>query len=296
MHYWLIVLMWICLPLAVRADIRIEDDLGRQLVLDEPASRVVSLAPHITEVVYAAGAGEQLVGAVSYSDYPAAARDIPRVGSSNNVSYETLLALNPDLVLAWGSGNGDEIVERLGSLGLNVYVSESKTLEDVARSLRAVGQLTGNTATADAAAQEFMNDLQGLRERYSTQRAISVYYQIWDEPLLTLNGDHLISDVVRLCGGRNVFAEAIPLVSRISVESVIRADPQVIIASGMDQGRPEWLDAWRQWTLMTAVKNGQLYFVPPDLLQRHTPRIMQGAGMLCEQLETAREHYSAKGG
>jgi len=294
MRLWLIPLVWILMLSPVQADIRVEDALGRQLVLKNPAVRIVSLAPHITEVVFAAGAGEQLVGAVSYSDYPEAAKDIPRVGSYDSVSLETLVALGPDLILAWRSGNGDEVVKRLESLGLTVYVDEPKTLEDVAQSLRVVGQLTGNDDTANAAAQDFMDALLRLRETYSERETIGVYYQIWDEPLLTLNGDHLISDVVRLCGGSNVFADAITLVSRISVESVIRADPQVIIASGMDQARPQWLDAWRQWDSMQAVQNKQLYFVPPDLLQRHTPRIIQGAEILCRQLQQAREYYGER--
>ncbi len=294
MRYWLIVLLWSALAPVALADIQLEDALGRKIVLEKPATRVVSLAPHMTEVAFAAGAGSQLIGAVTYSDYPDAATRIPRVGSYDNVSYETLVALNPDLVLAWHSGNGDEIIARLESLGLKVYVDEPRTLEDVARSLREVGKLTGNEKTADVAAAQFMQQLAQLRETYSTQQLVSVYYQIWDEPLLTLNGDHLISDVVRLCGGRNVFADALPLVSRISVESVIRVDPQVIIASGMDKARPEWLDAWRKWTSMTAVKNEQLYFVPPDVLQRNSPRIIEGASLLCAQLQQAREHYASQ--
>jgi iron complex transport system substrate-binding protein len=274
-----------------QADIRIEDALGKTLVLAKPATRVVSLAPHLTEVAFAAGAGAQLVGAVAYSDYPEAAKSIARVGSYDNVSYESLVALKPDLVLAWRSGNGDEIIQRLQSLGLPVYIDEPRALEDVARSVRDVGKLTGNTETAEAAAQVFLAQLSHLRETYSAREEVSVYYQIWDEPLLTLNGDHIISDVVRLCGGRNVFADALALVSRISVESVVRADPQVIIASGMDKARPEWLDEWRQWTTMTAVENQQLYFVPPDVLQRHTPRIIEGATLVCEHLQQARQHY-----
>ncbi|CAA0101935.1 Vitamin B12-binding protein [Halioglobus japonicus] len=292
MRFVVISMLWIGLASGVLAQVEVEDSLGRTLVLEKPASRVVSLAPHMTEVAYAAGAGDLLIGAVSYSDYPEAAKAIPRVGSYDNVSYETLVALNPDLVLAWRSGNGDEVIERLESLGLTVYIDESKTLEDVARSVRAVGELTGNEEIAEVEAQGFLQKLTQLRETYSRKAEVGVYYQIWDEPLLTLNGDHLISDVVRLCGGRNVFAESPALVSRISVESVIRADPQVIIASGMDKARPEWLDEWREWTSMTAVQNDQLYFVPPDLLQRHTPRIIEGATLMCEKLQLAREHYA----
>jgi iron complex transport system substrate-binding protein len=192
MRVLLIALLWVGLVSGGLAEIEVEDSLGRKLVLEKPATRLVSLAPHMTEVVFAAGAGEQLTGVVSYSDYPEAAKEILRVGSYDNVSYEVLVALNPDVVLAWRSGNGDEVIKRLESLGLTVYVDESKTLEDVARSLRAVGVLTGNDDIAEAAAQTFLRRLSQLRETYSTRQEIGVYYQIWDEPLLTLNGDHLI--------------------------------------------------------------------------------------------------------
>ena len=296
----LIALVWLVVAssavVAADPEIQLEDSLGRKLVLSQPAMRVVSLAPHLTEVVFAAGAGDQLVGAVAYSDYPEAAQAVPRVGSYDNVSVESLVALNPDLVLAWYSGNGPELIKRVESLGLKVFVFESKTMESVAESLRVVGTLTGNETTAAAAADAFLQQLSHLRDTYSTRQEISMYYQIWDEPLMTLNGDHLISDVVKLCGGRNVFADSPVLVSRISVESVIRADPQVIIASGMGEARPEWLDDWRKWTSMTAVKNKQLYFVPPDVLQRHTPRIIEGATLMCEKLQLAREFYGRKPG
>ena len=291
MRICLTALLVALLPALAAAQIRLHDALGNEVVLAQPAQRIVSLAPHLTEVVYAAAAGAQLVGAVSYSDYPEAAQSVPRVGSYENVSYESLVALKPDLVLVWLSGNGQETVNRLRELGLTLFVSEPRSLEDVAASLRQVGRLSGHDQEAEQAAVRFMQQLNYLRETYSTQTIIDVYYQIWNEPLLTLNGEHLISDVVRLCGGRNVFADAMPMVLRIGVESVIRADPQVIVASGMDEARPEWLDDWRPWTTMTAVREQQLYFIPPDLLQRHTPRIIEGAQLLCEYLAQARAHY-----
>ncbi len=292
-RHWCIAALCLLLALAVRAEIIVRDDLGREIRLARPAAKVVSLAPHLTEVIFAAGAGAQLVGATSYSNYPDQAKDVPRVGTYNSVSLETMVALKPDLVFSWHSGNGEEVVSRLEALGLQVYVERPRNLEAVAHSLRMVGVLTGNEAQGHAAADEYLATLERLRETYSARSTVSVYYQIWDEPLLTLNDDHIISDVIRLCGGKNVFADAIPLVSRISVESVIRADPQVIIASGMGEARPEWLDAWGRWASMRAVRQKQLYFVPPDILQRHTPRIMQGAAMLCSHLQSAREHYDA---
>ena len=173
-----------------------------------------------------------------------------------------------------------------------MFVQEPRALEDIATALRDVGRLTGNAASGEQRARRFLRDLRRLRQTYSALAPVSVYYQIWDEPLLTLNDEHIISDVIRLCGGRNVFGEAIPLVSRINVESVIRADPDVIVASGMDEARPEWLDEWRQWRSMRAVEHEQLYFVPPDILQRHTPRLLEGATRLCAHLDRARRFYA----
>lgn len=279
------------LALPAQAEIRMRDALERDVVLPAPAQRVVSLAPHITEVVYAAGAGDHLVGAVAYSNYPPEAMEVTRVGAYDSISLETIVSLRPDLVLAWRSGNGEEIVRRIESLGIRVYVSETRTLEDVAYSLRNVGRLTGNESTAEQAATDFLRELRRLRDTYSNQSPVSVFYQIWHEPLLTLNGEHLVSDVVRLCGGVNAFEESPALVSRINVESVIDADPDVIVASGMDKARPEWLDDWRRWDSIRAVVHEQLYFVPPDLLQRHTPRIIDGAGQLCVHLAAARAYY-----
>ncbi len=285
------LLLALLCALSARAEIRIRDALERELVLPGPAQRVVSLAPHITEIVYAAGAGDRLVGAVAYSNYPPEALEVTRVGAYNSISLETIVSLQPDLVLAWRSGNGEEIVRRIEALGLRVFVSESRTLEDVARALREVGHLTGNEARADAAAAEFLRELTRLRDTYSGESPVRVFYQVWNEPLLTLNGEHLVSDVIRLCGGVNSFGESPALVSRINVESVLGADPDVIVASGMDKARPEWLDDWRRWDSIRAVEHDQLYFVPPDLLQRHTPRIMEGADSLCRHLAAARAHY-----
>lgn len=273
------------------AEIRFQDDFGNEVRLEEAAERIISLAPHITELVFAAGAGKQLVGAVSYSDYPEEAKKVSRIGTYKQVSYEAILALKPDLVLAWRSGNGEDVSERLRSLGLVVHESEPETLEDVAKTLRDYGVLSGHQQEAEARASEFLGRLSTLRQQYSRQTPVGVYYQIWNEPLLTLNDDHIISDVVRLCGGQNIFANAVSLVSKISVESVIREDPQVVIASGMGEARPEWLDEWRKWPSIKAVEAGQLYFVPPDLLQRHTLRIMDGAEQVCKYLDLARKHY-----
>jgi len=289
----LALLVLLCFAGAVQAEISVVDSTGATLTLGQPAQRIVSLTPHLTELLFAVGAGEQLVGTVDYSDYPAAALKIPRVGAYNSISFEAIVNLSPDLVLAWRSGNGSEMIARLRALGLPVYVDEPDSLAAIGVSLGNLGQLAGTEREAEQAVTKYQHKLLELRRLYSQQQPLSVFYQIWNEPLLTINGEHLISKVIELCGGRNVFASALPLVPKLSVESVIALNPQVIVASGEEQQRREWLKAWEAWPMLDAVKSKRLYFVPASLLQRHTPRLLEGAELLCQQLETARQQLPA---
>ena len=284
----LILVVGLCATQSAQTQVEVTDDLGNVVSLSQPAKRIVSLAPHITETLFAAGAGDNVVATVSFSDYPQAATLLPVIGSYKEVSYESLISLNPDLVIVWASGNGEEIIARIRSLGLKVYLDEPRKLEDIAHSLRRFGVLTGNEDRADGEAEDFLSRLQVLRENYSTQDSIRVFYEVWNEPLTTLNGEHLVSDIIRLCGGSNIFASAIPLAPVVSTESVLTADPQIIVVSGMDEERPEWLDEWSLWPGLSAAENGQLRFIPPDLLQRNSPRVIQGAEMLCEFVDRAR--------
>lgn len=271
------------------AAVSVTDDVGREVRLEEPARRIVSLAPHSTELLFAAGAGDRVVGAVAHSDYPPAAESIPRVGGYSRLDYERILSLSPDLVIAWASGNEQAAVDRLRKLGLTVYVSEPRRIADISQAMRRFGRLAGTAETANAVADAFDRRHQALRERYADRPDIGVFYQIWKEPLMTVNGEHLIARVIQLCGGHNVFADLGTLAPTVSVEGVIEADPEVIVASGMGDERPQWLDDWKQWPSIAAVKRNNLYFVPPQLIQRHSPRILDGAERLCGQLDEARE-------
>lgn len=271
------------------AAVSVTDDVGRRVTLDEPARRIVSLAPHTTELLFAAGAGDHVVGAVAHSDYPPAAASIPRVGGYSQLDYERILSLAPDLVIAWASGNEQAAIDRLRNLGLTVYVSEPRHIADIANAMRRFGRLAGTEATASAAAEAFDRRHDTLRKRYADRPDIGVFYQIWKDPLMTVNGEHLIARVIQLCGGHNVFADLTTLAPTISVEGVIEADPEVIVASGMGNERPQWLDNWKQWPSIDAVKRDNLYFVPPQLIQRHSPRILDGAERLCGQLDEARK-------
>ena len=197
--------------LSLRAEVMVNDDLGNPVYLDQPASRIVSLAPHLTEIVFAAGAGDRLIGVVSYSDYPPEALNIPVIGSYNSINYEALVALQPDLVLVWNSGNGPELAERLEALGLSVFVSEPKRLPDIARSLNKIGILSGTLAEAEQAATEYLTRYQTLLADNRNKTPVNVFIELWHEPMMTVNGTHIISDSIELCGGNNIFADALPM-------------------------------------------------------------------------------------
>jgi len=273
---------------SAQAEIVVTDDLGRTVTLEKPARRIVALAPHIVENLYSAGAGEWLVGAVDYCNYPEAAKKIPRVGAISAYSLEAIVALKPDLVVMWHSEFGGKSLPKFLELGLTVYANDPKTLDDVPRSLRDFGLLTGVPEVGEKAAAEFSARLQKLRQDYSDQQRLSVLYQVWNQPLQTLNNDHIISDIIQLCGGTNAFGDATSIAPIISTESVITRNPDLIIASGMGEEKPEWLDDWKKYSGLTAVKNADLYFVPPDIIQRHTVRILDGAERVCAALAAAR--------
>ena len=264
------------------------DDYGKDVKLEQPAARIVSLAPHLTELVYAAGAGSRLVGAVEFSDFPAAARTLPIVGSDARIDLEAVLSLRPDLVVAWPNAGSLRAVDRLAELGLPVFRSEPRELDDVPRTLQRLGRLAGSEAHADGAAAAFRVRASALEKRYAGQRRVRVFYQIWDRPLLTVNGDHIISKVIALCGGENVFAGLPLLVPEVGREAVLRANPEAIVASGSNDAQPRWLEAWKAYSGLAAAARGQVYAIPPDLIQRQTPRILDGAERLCGMLEGVR--------
>jgi iron complex transport system substrate-binding protein len=273
---------------AAGAEVRVTDDYGKLVVLPAPAQRVVSLAPHLTELMYAAGAGDRLVGALQYSDYPPAARRLPRVGSEAQIDLEALLALRPDLVIAWPQSGSARAVERIAALGIPVFRSEPRTLDDIAKTLETLGRLAGTEPAANVAAAAFRARAARLADTYASLPTVRVFYEVWDHPLMTVNGDHVISKVMRLCGGVNVMAGLPALAPEIDRELVLRADPEVIVASGVDGRRPAWLDDWKAFPALAAVRSANLYTIRPELLQRHTPRLLDGAARLCRILQGVR--------
>lgn len=285
---FLLATMLCCIAATAQAEVVLRDDTGATVRLPAQARRIVSLAPHATELLFAAGAGGRLIGAVEYSDYPEAAKRVPRVGGYSNPDLECIVALKPDLVLVWQSGNAAATVSRLKSLGLQVYQSQPDRLEDIPASIEKLGRLAGSETAARRAAAGFRQRLEALRTRYSTRPPVPMFYQAWHQPLLTVGGSQIISDVIRLCGGENIFAGLAAKAPSVSVEAVLAADPEAIVASGMGHDTPIGLDDWRQWKRMKAVARGNLFPISADLMQRPTPRLLDGAEQLCRHLETAR--------
>lgn len=289
-HKTCIVLVACLLMFSVDAfaqSITVTDDDQRNVTLTQPAQRIISLAPSLTELLFAAGAGAQLVGVSEYSDYPPEAATLPIVGRFDLLNTEAILALDPDLIIAWRSGNPRAAVQRLIDLGFTVYVAEPTTLASIAGHIDSFAQLAGSTATGGTTAENFRARLRELEEQYQNRHPVSVFYQVWNEPLISVGGDELINDIISLCGGRNIFND-LGLAPKVSEEAVLQRNPEVIIASGMDIARPEWLDDWLRWPQLQAVANNNLYFIQPDLVQRHSPRVLSGATQMCEHIEAAR--------
>lgn len=270
-----------------RADTQIvvQDDTGRELRLAAPARRIVSLAPHLAELVFAAGAGAALVGVSAHSDYPDAVRELPRVGGGQGLDLERILALHPDLVLAWHSGNPPRALQRLEELGLVLYRSEPAGLEEIATSLERIGQLAGTDEQAGMAALAYRERLTALREQYAGRPPLRLFYQIWHQPLMTLGGRHWLNDALRLCGAVNVFGERPEQVLTLEVEAVLARDPELLLVTGTEEAA---LDLWRAWPSLDAVARGRLYRLPAERLHRPTPRILDEVETLCRQIDAAR--------
>lgn len=287
----LIVTSLLCLGAyanVAQAAISVKDGVGRTVSLSKPARRIVSLAPHTTENLFAAGVGAYVLGVVSYSDFPREASKIRRVGDANNLDLEAIIALRPDLIVAWDSGNAKPQIEKLQKLGFVVYFSDPRRLQDVPVDIEALGRLAGTESVARQSAAAFRAEHARLRSQYAERRTISVFFQIWNRPLMTVNGAHLISHVISLCGGKNIFTDVSALAPEINAEAVMMADPQVIMVSSAGERRAPWLDEWRRLPQLQAVKKGHLFAIRPDLITRPTPRILEGARMICGQLDQVR--------
>ena len=262
------------------------DDSGHTIALPSPATRIVSLAPHATELLFAAGAGAKVVGVSEFSDHPQAAKRLPSVGGSMQLDLERIVALKPDLVVAWKSGNSARQLARLRALGLTVFDSEPRGFADIASSLERLGTLAGR-AEGQAQAAKLRATVESLRQRYAKRAKVAVFYQIWPSPLMTLNDAHFVSEAIRVCGGENVFGRLGPLAPAVSREAVVKADPDVIFIS---DEREDAFDRWREFRQVKAVANGHLFRIDGGARNRPGPRLADATITLCERIDEARRH------
>ncbi|MDB5775513.1 MAG: putative Cobalamin binding protein BtuF [Herbaspirillum sp.] len=276
------------LTVAQAAAITVHDDAGNFVTLAAPALRIVTLAPHATELLFAAGAGDRIVGAVSYSDYPAAARAIPRIGSNSQIDFERLIALKPDLLVVWLHGNAVRQLEKLRGLGIPLFYSDPQVLDDIPDAITRLGRLAGSDAQARQSASALRARLTALRAQYGGRQPVRMFYQVWQRPLYTLNGQHIVSDAIRLCGGVNIFAALKATAPVVSVEAVLLENPEAVISG--DIKSDDGLALWRAYPALTATQRGNLFALDGDLLSRPGPRMIDGAAALCRILETVRAH------
>ena len=273
-----------------QAAITVKDDAGLTVTLAKPALRVVSMAPSVTELLFAAGGGSQIVGAVNYSDYPEAAKRIPRIGSNREIDMELLISLKPDLIVAWRHNSSERQIEMVRRLGVPVFQSDPQTLDGIPDAVLRLGQLLGTDAAARTTATQLREQLAGLRAKYANRSTVRTFYQVWDKPLYTLSGKHILTDAMKLCGGENIFDKLTVTAPIVSIESVLQANPEAIIATA--EKNYGGVELWKPYGTLAAVRSNNLFTLDGHLLNRAGPRMVQGTAAMCEVLEQARQRRS----
>ena len=268
------------------ASISQKDDLDRVVELKQPAQRIVTLAPSLTELAFSVGAGGRVVGVSAYSDYPPQARTLPQVSTAAGFSLEQIAALKPDLVLAWRDSVRREDIERIAGFGTAVFVAQSRNFEDVPRLLRAIGVLTGLDGAAPATRYEAK--LAKVRRDYAGKRGLTALLEIWNRPLTTIAGRHFMNEALEICGARNVFHDLDGIAPVVPWEEVYRRDPEIVVGASSAATEAEFRANWRQRPTLAAVKSARLVFVDADRIQRLTARTPDGIAALCEAIARVR--------
>ncbi|MEO8752856.1 MAG: cobalamin-binding protein [Casimicrobiaceae bacterium] len=280
-------------PIAAQAAVVARDDAGVTITLPRPAQRIVSLAPHATELLYAAGAGAAIVGTGAHSDWPPEARALPRVGDSATLDLERIVALAPDLIVTWPYTATAQLAQ-LRALGLPVFTTNPHTIAGIADDMERLAVLAGTGAQAAPAIADLRGRIRALGGKRKGVRIVRVFYQLGERPMYTIGGAQLITEALKACGGENVFGALALPAPLVGVEAVLAARPEAIIAGTDDARRPAWLDEWRAWPALPAVRAGNLYTADAYLLHRPGPRFIAGAEQLCATLDQARAALAAR--
>lgn len=270
---------------AAEGRVTVVDDVGREITLPHAPQRILSTAPGATEMLFAAGAGSRVIATVEFSDEPAEAKTVPRIGDSNAVDMERVVALHPDVIVVWEGGNNAAMVERLQSLKFPLYRHKVERLHDIPTSLRRLGALADTRATADAAARDVEQRLDALERRYGQlAQKPTVFLEVWNRPIYTVGGSHMMTDSLRLCGARNVFADLKEQGPSVDTEAVIGRDPQVIVAVAPPGLSQEWLAEWKRFGTLRAVRDGRLVPFEDQRLSRLGPSALAGTEALCQAI------------
>ena len=271
--------------------IKVTDDANRTVTLEKPADRVVSLAPHITEVLFAIGAGDKVVGTTHYSDFPEAALKVPRIGGYDKVNLEKVVTLKPDLIIAWQSGNNARTNQRLEQMGYPVYYSEPESLQDIAGNMVTLGKLTGLAQQGLKTQQAFLDRYNQLKQQNSKKEELKIYYEVWQNPRYTLGGSHFSREIFNLCSARNIFEDVKEKAPIVSLEAIIARNPDVILTGDRhgDENLQALRNHWLQWPQITAVKTSRIHYVDADIFTRSSPRALNAAEHLCELLAEVRK-------
>ena len=292
-HFLLIIpFMLFSMNSLYAASICARDDAGRQVCTSKPIQRIVSLSPGSTELIFAAGGGDRVVGIDEHSDYPPSVSTIQRIGGYPNISIESIVALKPDLIVAWAGGNSPQLTSMLESFGSNLFYINPVNFTEISSVIRRLGSLLETMPEASESADAVDRQYQALKAQYSFKPAITVFYEIWNNPLMTINRNHIIGQVIEVCGGKNVYANASAQVPRISMESLLAANPQVISSSTFIKDGKTIEERWSNWKTITAVKNSAFITIDGDRISRPTPRALEAAKELCKKLDAVRAFQS----
>jgi len=253
------------------------------------AQRIIALSPHSVELLYAIGAGDRIIGTLEYADYPEAALDIPRIGNFNGIQIEKVVELQPDLIIAWKTGNKSSDIEKLKSLGFKIYHSHPQNISEISKELRTLGKLTGLIDKAEIAAQKVSAQYQSIKNRYNDKKSVSVFYQLWHDPIRTIGPNNWTQSLIDDCNGRNIFDDAMSQYPVVSLESVLVKNPQVIVIPHHSGRTDDKKKLWQKWPDIKAVNNHNINIINGDLLHRFSPRAIDGLSILCTAIDRARE-------
>ena len=277
-----------CISSAQAASVCVTDDVGRSLCPKTEIKRVISLSPGSTELIFAAGGGSRVVGVDEHSNYPAEVASIDRVGGYPNISIESVVSLKPDLIVAWAGGNSPKLTSMLESVGIPMFYIKPQSFDDVASAIRNLGKVFGTQAQANKTAGDVEQRYKSIAGQYKNKKPVKVFYEIWNDPLMSVNRSHIIHQVIEVCGGKNVFADARTQVPQVSIESLIAANPQVISSSTFIKDGKTIEERWNKWQNLSAVKDSAYITVSGDLISRPTPRTLDAAQEFCEKLDDIR--------